>query len=184
MPTFAQGRTRHELGCALSVCSVVETSDNYILLDKRQGVETYVGRYHVIGGFFERNLDMATHMAMPDPFAAMRREIREEVGIQEADISTQYCLGVVYDMVMPHGEMCFLTQLTISLDEVIHQRMPEDDEIKELQTLKVSAQSLRDFLVANHGNISPTGEPNLLLYGSWKFGERWFKDIMECVDGM
>src|SRR5215469_16836597 len=38
VPDFAQSRNRDELGNALSVCSVVETSDNYILLDKRQGV--------------------------------------------------------------------------------------------------------------------------------------------------
>src|SRR5712692_9967589 len=57
VPEFAQGRKREELSNALSVCSVVETSDDYILLDKRQGVDVYVGRYHVIGGFFERNLD-------------------------------------------------------------------------------------------------------------------------------
>src|SRR5205085_10173623 len=35
VPEFAHGRTRQELGNALSVCSVVETSDGSILLDKR-----------------------------------------------------------------------------------------------------------------------------------------------------
>src|SRR5437588_3414597 len=94
VPEFFQGRDRQELGNALAVCSVVETSDDYILLDKRQGVDVYVGRYHVIGGFFERDLDMATS---PDPFSAIRREIREETGIQTTDIKEQFCLGVVYD---------------------------------------------------------------------------------------
>src|SRR2546421_2352618 len=78
VPEFAVGRARHELGNALSVCSVVETRDDYILLDHRQGVDVYVGRYHVIGGFFQRNLDMASGHTQPDPFTAMRREIREE----------------------------------------------------------------------------------------------------------
>src|SRR5260221_6740882 len=97
VPGFAQGHTRAELGNALSVCSVVETSDGYILLDKRQGVDTYVGRYHVIGGFFERNLDM-TSDANPDPFAAMQREMREETGIQAGDFQATYCLGGVVDL--------------------------------------------------------------------------------------
>ena len=57
-PDFAKKHARQHLGNPLAVCSVVETSDNYILLDKRQGVDVYVGRYHVIGGFFERELDM------------------------------------------------------------------------------------------------------------------------------
>src|SRR6266571_1137220 len=128
-PEFAQGRTREELSNALSVCSVVETSDNYILLDKRQGVDVYVGRYHVIGGFFERNLD-STDSQQPDPFGAICREIREETGIQLTDIREQYCLGVVYDVATPHAEMCFLTQLNIPLTEV-SKRVPEEDEIKQ-----------------------------------------------------
>jgi len=179
VPAFAQGRKRDELGNALSVCSVVETSDGYILLDKRQGVDVYVGRYHVIGGFFERGLD-SSNSKQPDPFGAICREIREETGIQLPDIREQYCLGVVYDIATPHAEMCFLTQLTIPLEEV-HNRVPEEDEIKHLETLFVTKESLRDFLLKNHGNISATGEPNLLMYGGVRFGERWFEEIMRSL---
>jgi hypothetical protein len=176
VPEFAQGRKREELGNALSVCSVVETNDGYILLDRRQGVDVYVGRYHVIGGFFERDLD-STASQQPDPFGAVRREIREETGIQLSDIRAQYCLGVVYDIATPHAEMCFLTQLNIPLTEV-HKRRPEEDEIKHLETLFVTEESLRAFLLNNHGNISATGEPNLLMYGGVRFGEGWFEGMM------
>ncbi len=179
VPEFAQGRKREELGNALSVCSVVETSDGYILLDKRQGVDVYVGRYHVIGGFFERDLD-STVSKQPDPFGAIRREIREETGILQSDISEQFCLGVVYDTATPHAEMCFLTCLTIPLAEV-HNRIPEEDEIKQLETLFVTKVSLRDFLLKNHGNISATGEPNLLMYGGMRFGEAWFEEMMRYL---
>jgi len=176
VPEFAQGRKREELGNALSVCSVVETSDGYILLDKRQGVDVYIGRYHVIGGFFERDRD-STGSKQPDPFGAICREIREETGIQQTDISEQFCLGVVYDTATPHAELCFLTRLIIPLAEV-HRRVPEEDEIKKLEVLKVTKESLREFLLKNHGNISATGEPNLLLYGGVKFGERWLEEMM------
>jgi 8-oxo-dGTP pyrophosphatase MutT (NUDIX family) len=179
VPEFARGRKRDELGNALSVCSVVETSDGYILLDKRQGVDVYVGRYHVIGGFFERGLD-SSNSKQPDPFGAICREIREETGIQLPDIREQYCLGVVYDIATPHAEMCFLTQLTIPLEEV-HNRVPEEDEIKHLETLFVTKESLRDFLLKNHGNISATGEPNLLMYGGVRFGEEWMGELMRSL---
>jgi hypothetical protein len=175
---FAQKHARANLGNPLAVCSVVETSDNYILLDKRQGVDVYVGRYHVIGGFFERELDMGTQ---PDPFAAIRREIREETGIQASDIKTQYSLGVVYDLSTPHGEMCFFTHLNIPLHTVLHNRTPEEDEIKQLHSLRVTPASLHEFIVTNHGNISATGEPNLLLYGKEKFGQGWFNEAMNCI---
>jgi hypothetical protein len=172
---FCQGRSRLELGNALAVCSVIETSDGHILLDKRQGVDVYVGRFHVIGGFFERHLD--TTAASPDPFGAICREIREETGIQPDDIAEQYCLAVVYDLTTPHAEMCFLTRLRISLAEV-YTRTPEEDEIKQLRSLAVTAESLRAFLLENHGNISATGEPNILLYGALRFGRQWFEEVM------
>ncbi len=177
VPAFTRGRARHELGNALAICSVVETSDGSILLDLRQGVDVYVGRYHVIGGFLERNRDSTTGCTQPDPFAAIRREIREETGIQGADISEQYCLGIVYDLATPHAEICFLTRLHIPLSEVLT-RQPEDDEIKQLHPLQVTAESLQTFLVHHHGNISATGEPNLLLYGAWKFGLPWYEEMM------
>ncbi|HLI06226.1 MAG TPA: NUDIX hydrolase [Ktedonobacteraceae bacterium] len=189
---FSAGRAREELGNVLAVCSVVETSDGYILLDKRQGVDGYAGRYHVIGGFFERDLDIVaspdepttgTGSAVaikPDPFRAVRREIREETGIQQADIREQYCLGVVYDLTMPHGEMCFLTRLRIPLSEA-QTRVPEEQEIQQLRSLHVTRESLTDFLRTHHGNISPTGEPNLLLYGALLYGEEWFEEMIDYM---
>ena len=177
---FAASRARHELGNALSVCSVIETSDNSILLDRREGVDLYVGRYHVIGGFCERNLDLACGYTQLDPFAAIRREIREETGIQSEDIREQYSLGIVYDLAMPHAAICFLTRLHIPLSEV-KMRQPEDDEIKHLSTLQVTAENLRIFILRHHRNIAVTGEANLLLYGAWKFGASWYEEAMTSI---
>lgn len=178
---LAASRIRQESGDPLAVCSVIETSNGYILLDKRQGVDVYVGRYHVIGGFFEREHDMAQENARPDPFAAVRREIQEETGVLSTDISEQYCLGVVYDLHTPHAELCFLTRLHICLDEIKHHRTPLDHEIRQPRELRVNEQSLSKFIVNNHGNISATGEANLLFYGAWKFGEAWFERIMSMI---
>ncbi|GAC1361467.1 MAG: hypothetical protein NVS2B12_16140 [Ktedonobacteraceae bacterium] len=176
-PLFAHEHARHELSNPLAVCSVIETSDGFILLDRRVGVDVYVGRYHVIGGFFERTLDTHAAVGLPDPFAAIRREIREETGIQSSDISEQYCLGVVYDLTNPHAELCFLTRLRITLQDV-QERTPEDAEIKQLIPLQVTSQSLREFILQHHGNISATGEPNLLFYGALKFGASWLAEIL------
>ena len=178
-PAFAQGHRRQELSNAIAVCSVVETTDGYILYEKRQQDAIHRGRYHVIAGFFDRTYDTDA-TGQPDPFAAMCRELREETGIQAQDIQEQYCLGAVYDISRPHGELCFFTRLRISLAGV-RTRVPEDDEIQHLLALHISAGSLRDFLLTNHGNISSTGEPDLLMYGAMRFGEEWFADVMQNI---
>jgi hypothetical protein len=179
-PAFARQRARQELGNALSICSVVESSDGHILLDKREGVDVYVGRYHVIGGFFERELDLNA-ADQPDPFAATRREIHEETGVLPADILQQTCLGVVYDLLTPHAEVCFLTRLNIPLATILT-RTPLDREIKQLHSLHATAENLSNFILHHHGNISTTGEPNLLMYGGWKFGEDWFERTLGQID--
>jgi 8-oxo-dGTP pyrophosphatase MutT (NUDIX family) len=178
-PEFARGRSRQELGNALAVCSVVETSDGFILYEKRRKDAIHSGRYHVIAGFSESTRDKDSR-GLPDPFAAMCRELREETGIQARDIQEQYCFGAVYDTAHPHGELCFFTQLKISLTEV-RACVPEDDEIQHLLALHVTAESLRDFIVTNHGNITATGEPNLLMYGAMRFGEAWFAEVMQNI---
>lgn len=180
VPEFTAHHTREELNNALSACSVVETSDSYILLDKREGVDTYTGRYHVIGGFIDRTSDVDAH-ARPDPFAAMLREIQEETGVRAEDVSEQSCLGIVYDLTLPHAELCFLTRLHIPLATVMHERTPEDQEIRRLQSLQITATQLRDFIVQHHGNISPSGEPNMLFYGAHKFGRSWFTEVMNHI---
>src|SRR5260370_29238670 len=53
VPAFVQGRKRQELSKVLSGRTVVSTIDGCMQLDKRQGVDVYAGRYHVIGGIFE-----------------------------------------------------------------------------------------------------------------------------------
>jgi 8-oxo-dGTP pyrophosphatase MutT (NUDIX family) len=179
VPEFFAGRSRQELGNALAVCSIIETSDAYILLDRRQVVDVYAGRYHVIGGFFERGRDSSdsTRGSLPDPFAAIRREIREETGIAGEDIREQYCLGLVYDVATPHAEFCFLTRLSITLAEA-QTRVPEEDEIKHLESLLVTPERLHAFILTHHGHISATGEPNLLLYGALKYGDGWMDEVI------
>ncbi len=177
-PEFVQELTRDGLSNPLSVCSVIETLDGFILLEKRQGTDVHDGRFHVIGGFMERDVDNKGHA--PDPFEAMNREMREETGIQVRDIREQYCLGMVYDTLVPHPELCFVTRLNIPLTTV-SKRKPEDNEVKELRMLRVTAASLKESILTHHGNISPTGEAALILYGSWKFGVGWFDDVMSEI---
>ncbi len=177
-PEFSQQLTREELSNPLSVCSVIETLDGYILLEKREGTDAHNGRFHVIGGFMERGKDDEGHT--PDAFGAMNREMHEETGILEQDIREQYCLGMVYDTLVPHPELCFVTRLNIPLT-TLSKRKPEDNEVKELRMLRVTAATLKESILTHHGNISPTGEAALILYGTWKFGAGWFDDVMHGI---
>ena len=73
-----------------------------------------------------------------------------------------------------------MTRLNIPWQEVLT-REPEEDEIKQLQSLRVTQESLKEFILRHHGNISATGEPNLLMYGGLRFGEGWFGEVMRRI---
>jgi hypothetical protein len=47
-----------------------------------------------------------------------------------------------------------------------------------LLALPVTSRNLREFILNNHGNISTTGESNLLMYGGLRFGEEWWEEVM------
>ena len=177
-PAFVQQLTRRGVSNALAVCSVIETLDGFVLLEQRQGTDGHNGRFHVIGGFMERDIDNKGHV--PDPFFAMNREMREETGIQTDDIREQYCLGLAYDTLLPHPELCFVTRLKIPL-ATVSKRKAEDNEVQVLRVLRATAASLKESILSNHGNISPTGEAALILYGSWKFGTGWFDEVMRGI---
>jgi 8-oxo-dGTP pyrophosphatase MutT (NUDIX family) len=178
-PAFVQQLTRKGISNALAGCSVIETLDGFLLLEQRQGTDAHNGRFHVIGGFMERDIDNKGHA--PDPFAAMNREMREETGIQTDDIREQYCLGLAYDTLLPHPELCFVTRLKIPL-ATVSKRKAEDNEVQMLRVLRVTAASLKESILSNHGNFSPTGEAALILYGSWKFGTGWFDEVMSGIE--
>lgn len=175
-PEFSSQHPRAELSNAISLCSVVETSDRYILLDKRADADVEESRYHIISGFFERE----TTTNEPDPFVAMTREIHKKTGIQSADIRLQCCLGVAYDLLTPHAALCFHTFLKIPL-AAVREYIPYESEIKQLHSLAVTIESLRAFILQNHGVLSATGEASLLMYGASMFGYAWFQEMMERI---
>ena len=97
--------TRDRLANPLAVCIVILSSDSKVLIERRKNVDVYSGRYHVIGGFFDREADFGID-SIPNPFNGIKREVQEEIGVKLKDTDL-FSLGLVYDLVTPHPEMCF-----------------------------------------------------------------------------
>jgi 8-oxo-dGTP pyrophosphatase MutT (NUDIX family) len=171
-PSYSATHGRSDLANPMAVCAVVRTSDGKILLDRRVGTDVYAGRYHVIGGFADRDNDLQTSAF--NPFDAIAREVREETGLDTSPHSF-ICTGLAYDVLTPHPELCFLTHAADShqAEEALKNG---DKEIHALEFLEDSAESLGNFLRQNHGKISATGEASLLLYGLHSYGESWFAE--------
>lgn len=162
-PGFYGTRPRAALANPLGVCATITTGDGGIVLSRRWGVDLGNGRYDVIGGFLERGKDM-------DPFAGMAREIEEEVGLTVSS-SDLRCLGLIYDCLHPHYDLCFAVRTALSFAELARLQ-PVEREVSYLQRLGDSAESLSTFLATQRERLVPTGAACLTLYTRlrWQVG--------------
>jgi 8-oxo-dGTP pyrophosphatase MutT (NUDIX family) len=169
-PSYSCTHARDELANPLAVCAVVLTSDAKILIEKRAGTDVYAGRYHVIGGYADRDKDF--HASQFNPFEAIAREVNEETGLALSPDSF-LCSGLAYDVLTPHPELCFVAHAPHS-HQVADAHKNSDGEIRTLEFLDDSPDSLENFLRQHHTQVSATGEAALLLHGLHSYGPAWF----------
>lgn len=152
----------------LAICSAVITTDNKILIGKRSGVDGSLGKYHVVGGFIEETRDDLD--GIPSPFDAMKREIYEEVKI-DIDIDNITCLGIIYDNIAPHPEMCFYSLSDMSYDKIIKLN-PDDREVINWEYIDDDPDQLAEFINLNKTRIAVPGLANLIFYVEMKYGKK------------
>ena len=162
----------------LSLAVAIESADGQLLVEQRTGVDVHAGRLHVIGGFLDPQVDGGT--TPPDPFVAAAREVREEIGLTLDPDSIRFS-GLVYDLLVPHPEMCFGVQVAESFEDI--QRTFEgastDGEVQRLQAVDSSADALGSFLRERYGEVSPTGWACLLLWGARRHGDGWSLGVLK-----
>ncbi len=174
---FTNYFSKSEKSFPLAVSISIITSDNYIVLNKRKGVDLDEGKFHVIGGFMDRNCDF-NEKGLPDPFHAISREVKEEIGI-DINVRTTDLLGIINDNETPHYEFCFRTKLNITFSQLLNyfENSDTDGELNNLKKVKNLPEILSNFIQNNHDKISATGEAYLLLLGKKQFGQSWLDKI-------
>lgn len=164
----------------LATCIAIGTSDGKVIIEKRGRVDVYSGQYHVIGGFMNRPQDL--HNGIPDPFKAIAREVKEEVGLTlRSDIIQM--VGIVYDRITPHSEICFCAESSLSSKEIvdIFANSEKDCEVDKLEFIDVSENKLAKFILSQQRLIAVTGQACLTLYGKHRYGTTWFHAVMNAL---
>jgi len=102
-PEFAGEYGPEFLANALGVSAALQCGDGHLLLGVRNAnVAYYPHRIHTFAG----------SVSETDIFAAMRRELREELGLSAADISHIRCIGLAEDSTIRQPELIFSVQAT------------------------------------------------------------------------
>ncbi|HWP40850.1 MAG TPA: NUDIX hydrolase, partial [Tepidisphaeraceae bacterium] len=150
------------------------SGDGYALLGRRNdSVAYYPGRVHPFSGALEPADDI-------DVFAEIRRELREELSLSQADIHELVCAGIAEDRSLRQPEMIFAAQT--GLDRRTLQAQLDPREHQALWSVGHSAQA---FDAALRGDVpfTPVGVAALLLWGRIAFGDDWFVSHQQRMRG-
>lgn len=154
----AAGRDRPDpIGTAI----IVETADDCVLVGRRSArVAHNPGRYFGFGGLCDPTMDRNTSGHI-DLFLSAARELCEESGM-DVEPRGLLCVGLFYDLVNPHPELCFSTQLQWTARQCFERMRLEPAEVDSIEAVPIG--SLRDFLRRREPQICETFVAELSAY--------------------
>lgn len=146
----------------LGVSALLETADGYLMLGRRNAsVAYYPNRVHPFAGALEPR-DGA------DPFAAVYRELAEELSLSRDAVTGLRCRGLVEDSALRQPELVFHATSSRRRAEV------EDllDRVEHHGTWAVQVGRI-DRAIGDPA-LTPVAVASLLLWGRARLGTEWF----------
>ena len=163
-PQLAADHGRDVMANPVGVSALLETADGFLLLGRRNAsVAYYPGRVHPFAGALEPG-DGA------DPFAAVFRELREELALDAAHVDDLRCTGLAEDARLLQPELIFTARTSLSRDQVA-QRV---DAVEHDAVWHIPARQDALGRAVTDPALTPVGVASLLLWGRLHFGQDWF----------
>jgi hypothetical protein len=97
----------------VGVSTLLQTVDGWLLLGRRNdSVAYYPNRVHPFAGAIE------PQDGELDVFAEVRRELREELSLNDGDIADMRCIGLVEDRQLRQPELIFVTTAELTYEQI------------------------------------------------------------------
>lgn len=161
----------------LSVASILETSDHFlVLIERSQQVFQYPGWVGSLSGTVE--VDDTDENGKIDPFKAAQKEIAEEVGIELIDISSLECLGFMRDRISGTESMVFQAKTSLTKSQIEEKQKEKALEEGKSVFVTTTPKEVGKRILELSKIFEPDGAAILTLLGREKFGENWFNFIL------
>jgi len=180
----------------LGTSALVVTSDGWLLLGRRsEKLACHGGYLHSFGGTLEPQDQVGPDRM--DVFRAMRRELREELGLDNDDVQELACTGLVRDTSIHQPELLFDAVLAVSRSDVLARlNLPEPRALARADLTGVEPRRAdpRDQnpehtaieccldepeaivpFVDGTERIAPVALASLLLHGRHDWGLDWYE---------
>jgi 8-oxo-dGTP pyrophosphatase MutT (NUDIX family) len=164
-PEFAGRYGPGVMANPVGVSPAVETSDGHLIMGRRNdSVAYYPGRIHPFAGCLEPG--------DPDVFAAVIRELSEELALNPGDIRDLRCTGVVSELNLKQTELIFAAAVSATRTELISRL----DGAEHAAAWSVPATAADVAAVVNSPDalLTPVAVSALLLWGRLRFGQAWY----------
>ena len=167
----------------IGISAVVRTSDGLLVFGRRGSrVFFHAGRLHTIGGTVEPD-DRGADGAI-DVFAAMRREVCEELAVTDAEIAGLVCTGLIRDGALHQPELIFRAELTLSRGDVLARFDPSapHQEHDALELCHDEPEAVAPF-IERADPIVPVAAGALLVHGFHEWGPDWYESTCYLLYG-
>jgi 8-oxo-dGTP pyrophosphatase MutT (NUDIX family) len=168
-PELADRFSPAVLANPIGVSPALETADGFLLLGRRnREVAYYPSRVHPFAGGLEPG-DASAGDA-PDLFAAIRRELAEELHLTDADVEIVRLTGLAEDVRLRQPELIFRVKSRLGRNRIESQL----DDAEHLATVAIPADPGEVRRAVGRPELTPVAVAALLLWGRIAFGGEWF----------
>jgi hypothetical protein len=151
------------------------SKDGLICYGRRsEQVAYHQGHVHTFGGALEEEDRRADGEV--DAFVSLRRELKEELNLEGAEVEDLCCVGLIRDTEILQPELLFEGRLRLTAEELQGRwrRAEARAEHEGLVTLSDQAEAIVPF-IRGCGPIAPVAVGALFLHGRRRWGEEWFR---------
>lgn len=166
---------------AIGVSALIVSSDDpgVILLGHRSTkVVDQPNAIHTFGGALDAD-DRDVHGNI-DVFAAVTRELCEELTLGADDLVALQCLGLVHDRVIWQPELVFEARMNMGVEELARRVdvASENAEHSDVERIEGLAETLANYMVQSK-RTTPVAMSALCLHGWQQFGNEWCLNLLE-----
>ena len=163
-PELADTHSPEVMANPVGVSPALHTADGLLLLGRRNAsVAYYPDRIHPFAGALEPRDRF-------DLFAAVRRELREELSLGDADVPEVRCTGLVFEHALRQTEFIFRARCALSRADI--ERRLDPQEHRGLHAIPATEGAVA--AAARDERLTPVAVAALLLWGRHAFGDEWF----------
>lgn len=172
-PDLADAFGTHVLARPVGVSPAFITSDGWLMLGRRNAsVAYYPNHVHPFAGALEPSDGW-------NPFNAVRRELREELGLHERDVIDIVCTGIVEDTILRQPEMIFAARSSLSRERI--EAQVDDEEHHDSFAIRATAEAVAQALASSPEPFTPVARAAMLLFGRIEFGGEWFDRVRAAM---